>query len=61
MQLLERAELPPPEERITLYNVTWKQYDTLVSMFMDQFPGLRMTFLEGTLEISRTSAISIKQ
>ena len=56
MQLLERTELPKPEEKITLYNVTWEQYDTLVSMFMDQFPGLRMTFLEGTLEIMGTSS-----
>ena len=56
MQLLERTDLPKPEEKITLYNVTWEQYDTLVCMFMDQFPGLRMTFLEGTLEIMGTSS-----
>ena len=56
MQLLERTELPKPEEKITLYNVTWEQYDTLVDLFMDQFPGLRMTFLEGTLEIMGTSS-----
>ncbi|MGK7952986.1 MAG: Uma2 family endonuclease [Xenococcaceae cyanobacterium] len=57
MQLLEQSELPKPEEKITLYGVTWEQYDTLVSMFMDRFPGLRMTFLEGTLEIINTSSI----
>ena len=56
MQLLERTELPKPEEKITLYGVSWEQYDTLVSMFMDRFPGLRMTFLEGTLEIMGTSS-----
>ncbi len=56
MQILKQAELPKAEEKITLYGVTWKQYDTLVSMFMDQFPGLRMTFLEGTLEIMGTSS-----
>ena len=56
MQLLDRTELPKPEEKITLYGVTWKQYDTLVSMFMDKFPGLRMTYLEGTLEIMGTSS-----
>ncbi len=56
MQLLDRTELPKPEEKITLYGVTWQQYDTLVCMFMDQFPGLRMTFLEGTLEIMGTSS-----
>ncbi len=56
MQLLNQNQLPKSEEKITLYGVTWKQYDTLVSMFMDQFPGLRMTFLEGTLEIMGTSS-----
>jgi Uma2 family endonuclease len=56
MQLLEQTELPQPEEKITLYGVTWEQYDTLVSMFMDRFPGLRMTYLEGTLEIMGTSS-----
>jgi Uma2 family endonuclease len=56
MQLLDRTELPKPEEKITLYGVTWEQYDTLVSMFMDKFPGLRMTYIEGTLEIMGTSS-----
>lgn len=56
MQILKQSELPKAEEKITLYGVTWKQYDTLVSLFMDQFPGLRMTFLEGTLEIMGTSS-----
>ena len=56
MQLLDKTELPKPEEKITLYGVTWEQYDTLVSMFMDKFPGLRMTYLEGTLEIMGTSS-----
>ena len=56
MHLLDRTELPKPEEKITLYGVTWEQYDTLVSMFMDKFPGLRMTYLEGTLEIMGTSS-----
>lgn len=44
MQLLDRTELPKPEEKITLYGVTWEQYDTLVSMFMDKFPGLRVNY-----------------
>jgi hypothetical protein len=54
MQLLDRTELPKPEEKIALYGVTWEQYDTLVSMFVERFPGLRMTYLEGTLEIIST-------
>lgn len=56
MQTLDQTQLPKPDSKITLYGVTWEQYDTLVSLFMDQFPGLRMTFLEGTLEIMGTSS-----
>ncbi len=44
------------EPKITLYNVTWIQYETLVTNFMDRFPSLRMTYLKGTLQIMTTSA-----
>ncbi|WP_017712510.1 Uma2 family endonuclease [Prochlorothrix hollandica] len=50
--------LAPPTQQpqtITLHGVTWEQYDTLVELFIDQFPALRMTYLEGTLEIMTTS------
>ena len=53
---LNQTKLSQPQEKITLYGVTWKEYDTLVTLFMDRFPGLRMTFLEGTLEIMGTSS-----
>jgi Uma2 family endonuclease len=57
MQLIGKTEqLSTSEERLTLYGVTWEEYDTLVCMFMDRFPGLRMTYLEGTLELMGTSA-----
>ncbi len=56
MQLLDlQRSLPEAEQRVILNGVTWQQYDTLVSLFMDQFPALRMTYLEGTLEIMSTS------
>ena len=55
-QLLNlQHELPTTEQRIILNGATWQQYNTLVSMFIDQFPALRMTYLEGTLEIMTTS------
>ena len=53
---LNQTKLSQPQEKITLYEVTWKEYDTLVTLFMDRFPGLSMTFLEGTLEIMGTSS-----
>lgn len=47
--------LPKPEQRLVLEGVTWQQYDALVALFMNQFPALRMTYLEGTLELMTTS------
>lgn len=49
------SSLPAPEQRLTLAGVTWQQYDALVALFMNQFPALRMTYLEGTLELMTTS------
>lgn len=43
------------EQRLRLEGVTWQQYDALVALFMDQFPALRMTYLEGVLELMSTS------
>jgi len=42
------ALLTPPTEQqsLILYGVTWQQYDALLRLFMDQFPALRMTYLE---------------
>ena len=42
------------EQRLILNNVTWEQYETLRAT-LDNFPGLRMTYLEGTLEIMTPS------
>lgn len=47
--------LPAEEQRLVLEGVTWQQYDALVTLFMNQFPALRMTYLEGTLELMTTS------
>lgn len=47
--------LPAEEQRLVLEGVTWQQYDALVMLFMNQFPALRMTYLEGTLELITTS------
>jgi len=47
--------LPAQEQRLVLEGVTWQQYDALVTLFTNQFPALRMTYLEGTLELMTTS------
>ncbi|MBT9313791.1 Uma2 family endonuclease [Leptothoe kymatousa] len=46
---------PAAEQYLQLEGVTWQQYDALVALFIDQFPALRMTYLEGTLELMTTS------
>lgn len=48
--VLEKPASQVVEQRLTLSGVTWEQYETLRST-LDDFPGLRMTYLEGTLEI----------
>lgn len=42
------------EQRLILYGVNWQQYKTLQATLND-FPGLRMFYLEGTLEIMSPS------
>jgi Uma2 family endonuclease len=42
------------ETRIVLPNVSWQHYETLIAMFGDR-PRLRMTYLEGNLEIMTIS------
>lgn len=54
--LLNLADtIPTAEQRLVLEGVTWQQYDALVALFINQFPALRMTYVEGTLELMTTS------
>jgi Uma2 family endonuclease len=39
------------EQRFLLSGVTWEQYETLRSTLDESHPGLRMFYLEGTLEL----------
>jgi Uma2 family endonuclease len=43
-------ELEPEDQRITLSDITWEQYETLLTIVGDR-PGYRLTYLDGTLEI----------
>jgi Uma2 family endonuclease len=38
------------DQQITLGNITWEQYETLLTIMGDR-PGYRLTYLDGTLEI----------
>ncbi len=47
--------VPAAEQRLVLEGISWQQYDALVALFMNQLPALRVTYLEGTLELLTTS------
>jgi Uma2 family endonuclease len=51
------ADSQLPEQRIRLDSVSWAQYETLLLTLGSDFPALRLSFLEGTLEIMTTSAL----
>jgi Uma2 family endonuclease len=43
------------EQRLVLHSVSWQQYENLLTVFGDR-PGLRLIYLEGTLEIFMPSS-----
>ncbi len=43
-------ELEPDDQCITLSDITWEQYETLLTIMGDR-PGYRLTYLDGALEI----------
>ncbi len=47
-------DLAPGEQRFLLHGITWEQYETLRAA-TDHLPGLRMTYLEGVLELMSPS------
>jgi Uma2 family endonuclease len=60
MQILDilppRLELPDAtEQRLILSDITWEQYVNFIDSFVDEYPSLRVTYLEGILEIMSTS------
>jgi Uma2 family endonuclease len=54
MNLLTQPLDPLTESRIVLPNVSWQHYETLIAIFGDR-PRLRMTYLEGDLEMMTIS------
>lgn len=49
-----QLQIDDPEERRLISAVSWRQYETLLADFEDR-PGYRVTFLDGTLEITPPS------
>ena len=52
--LLEKPARLSGEQQLTLSPITWEQYETLRAT-LDDFAGLRMRYLKGTLEICMPS------
>jgi Uma2 family endonuclease len=50
MTTLIQSTFSPEEQRVILPSVTWQQYESLLATLGD-YPGLRLIYLEGTLEI----------
>ncbi len=46
-----------PEQRVVLQGVSWHQYELLLVTLGDDFPALRLSYLESTLEIMTNSPL----
>ena len=43
------------DQRVILHGVSWERYEALVALLGDDFPGLRVTYCEGALELMSPS------
>lgn len=53
--LLTQSPEVGTEQRVLLHGVDWEQYSALLEVLGDNFPTLRLSYLEGTLEITTRS------
>ena len=54
---LDALEQHPAEQRLLLEGISWQQYELLLATLGDDFPALRLSYLEGSLEIMTTSPL----
>lgn len=54
-QVLAQPNLSSTEQRVILQGVSWQQYEAILGTLGDNFPTLRLSYLEGTLEIMTNS------
>jgi Uma2 family endonuclease len=54
-KLIVQSEAHETEQCFTMTGVSWEQYEALLDDIGDDFPGLHITYLEGTLEIMSPS------
>lgn len=51
---LTPAGASPPEPRLLLEGVSWQRYEALLAALGDDFPNLRLSYREGSLEMMST-------
>jgi Uma2 family endonuclease len=49
------ASPPAAGGPVLLHGVSWERYEALLDLLGDDYPSLRLTYLEGTLEVMTTS------
>jgi len=54
---LSAVEQHPAEQRLLLEGISWQQYELFLATFGDDFPALRLSYLEGSLEFINTSPL----
>jgi Uma2 family endonuclease len=54
-QVLIPPSFQSAEQRLVLEGMSWQQYETLLTTLGDDFPNLRLNYLEGTLEFMTNS------
>lgn len=54
-QMLTQPYIQSAEQRLVLEGISWQQYEILLATLGDNFPNLRLNYLEGTLEIMTNS------
>jgi Uma2 family endonuclease len=52
---LPAASAEDADQRVILHGVSWERYEALLALLGDDFPGLRVTYLEGALELTSPS------
>jgi Uma2 family endonuclease len=55
LQLLSQPHIQPAEQRLVLEGISWQQYEMLLATLGDDFPNLRLSYLEETLEFMTNS------
>ncbi|NJL20871.1 MAG: Uma2 family endonuclease [Leptolyngbyaceae cyanobacterium SM1_3_5] len=53
--VLPPSTFPTAEQRLVLNGISWQQYELFLATLGDDFPNLRLSYLEGMLEIMTTS------